>query len=113
MENKRTLVISTVAILVVILGVTAFLAYTHLAGNAQPIPVTGGSGGVTNKFESAEQIQAQQNLQSVNNQQGQGFNLIAPSDSDPTWDHIQGQPALPINAVTVDLDPSWDHIAGY
>ena len=41
MKNKRTLVVSTVAVLMVIIGVAAFLAYSRSTVNTQPIPVTG------------------------------------------------------------------------
>jgi hypothetical protein len=43
MSNKRTLVISGSAILVVVLIVAAVLAFTHPTQTAAPIPVTGGN----------------------------------------------------------------------
>jgi len=43
MDNKRTLVIATVAILAVILSVAASLVFPGSTGSAQPIPVTGSS----------------------------------------------------------------------
>jgi len=86
MKNKQTMIGSTLAVLVVILGVAAFLAYTRSAQNVGPIPVTGRSNSgasqpnqivqqnqaanssVTNNRESAEQVQAEQSLQALKDQ---------------------------------------------
>ena len=86
MNNKRTLVISAVAVLAVIITVAASLVFTRSAQNAGPIPVTGRSNSgapqpnqivqqnqaanssVTNIRESAEQIQAEQSLQALKDQ---------------------------------------------
>jgi hypothetical protein len=111
MKNKRTMIISTLAVLVVILGVAAFLAYTRSTGNAQPIPVTGRS---NSGVEYAEQIQAQQGLQSLKDQPAPAVDINGAIKADPSWDHISGQSALPGNSVDpVDMDLSWDHISGY
>ena len=129
MNHKRTILISTVAVLAVVL--IAFLAFTRSATNALGIPVTGRSnpGGalpnqialqnqavnsnVTNKFKSAEEIQAQQGLQGLKDQPVQAANTNGANISDPSWDHISGQPVQSANtSALADMDSSWDHISG-
>jgi hypothetical protein len=100
MKNKRTLVVSTVTVLVVILGVAAFLAYTGSTSSLQLIPITGGS---SSGGSQSNQIAPQ----------NQAANIASDSQSDPSWDHISGQPGLLANpGRPTDLDPSWDHISG-
>jgi len=97
MNHKRTMLISTVAVLVVILGAAGFLAYTRSTENPQPIPVTGRSnsgGSQPNQFESAEQIDAQQAQQSLKVQQPQAARINVNSQWVPGQEYMQGQPGL-------------------
>jgi hypothetical protein len=106
MKNKRFMVISAGAVLAVILA--AFLAYTRSSQYVQPIPVTGRSNSaasqpnqiaqqnqadnssVLNKFESAEEIQDLQGLQTVNAQEA---NSIAANKFESA-EEIQAQQGL-------------------
>jgi hypothetical protein len=146
MGNKRSLIISTLAVLLVTLGVAAFLAYTRSTVATQPIPVTGhidngaspnnqnalprlAPGHIdygaspdnqialpnqaANKFESAEQIQAQQGLKDLKAQPAQAARSGANSLWVPGQEYIQGLPGVQINTAVPDVsDPSWDHISG-
>jgi hypothetical protein len=101
MKNKLSILVSVLAILVVILGVTAFLAYSRSAENPQPIPVTGRS---NNGLESAEQIQAQQGLQALKDQPAQSARIIANSQWVPGQEYMQGQPAP---AIETNVKSRW------
>jgi hypothetical protein len=95
MKNKRGLIISVISVLVVILGLASFLAYSRLTENAQPIPVTGGSNNSSgaNQFESAEQIQAQEGLQALNGQQALAPNRSVTNQFESA-EQIQAQQGL-------------------
>ena len=118
MNNKRTLVISAVAVLAVIITVAASLVFTRSAQNAGPIPVTGRSNSgapqpnqivqqnqaanssVTNIRESAEQIQAEQSLQALKDQAANSS--VTNTGESPEEEYILSQqnPAAHNSSVT-------------
>lgn len=62
MNKKRSIVISAVAVLVIIIGVAVFLANNRTTVNAQPIPVTGlSNAGGSQPNQIAQQNQAANN----------------------------------------------------
>jgi hypothetical protein len=134
MNNHRRLIIPTIAVIAVILSLTALLAYNRSVDRAQTIPVTGRSNsggsqsfqvvqqnqmannGVSNGRESAEEIQAQQGLKALRDQLARQAQSARSSDNSqwvPGQEYILGQPApAAINGVNSKWVPGQEYMQG-